>query len=71
MYKRGELQIRDTYDSRTDDYVDGTYACLPHSCGSWVIGGKQEMLLLIADLDQAIEEFDTKKSKESKNGNEA
>ena len=32
---------------------------LPHSCDEWVIGGKKEIALLIADLQEILKHMET------------
>lgn len=54
MYKKGTIEIGNVTDSTTENYDDGNWMYLPHSCDSWVIGGVPEALELIADLQKAI-----------------
>lgn len=62
MYHKGIIQIEEvSYDANEDDGYDETYKfynkkaiSLPHSCGEWIIGGKEEALQMIDDLNEAI-----------------
>lgn len=60
MYHAGELQLRLRRDP--PDYWDPEIpfptAFLPHSCDEWIIGGKEEIRCLIADLQAALETFE-------------
>ncbi len=58
-YKKGEVEMgKQIYpDYRKDEYGHyETYRVieLPHSCDEWVIGGKEEALQLIADLQELL-----------------
>ena len=64
MYKSGELTIHKAGDylypdSRGDDPMAdvpiGT-AYLPHSCDEWIIGGREQVEMLIADLQAILED---------------
>lgn len=37
------------------DYPDQKAVFLPHSCDQWIIGGKDEIKAMIADLQAALE----------------
>lgn len=50
MYKTEDLRYGITTDSKTENYDNVLCAYLDHSCGSWVIGGPDEIRNLIADL---------------------
>lgn len=63
MYRQGDVSVEkleDTYDSRNEgedtlsqyEYV----AYLPHSCGSWIVGGKEQIEILIQDLQQILKD---------------
>ena len=62
MYHKGDLEFTENdYDAREDDGYDKTYKyyckkviSLPHSCGSWVIGGKEEAKIMIAELNKLL-----------------
>lgn len=41
-------------DSRVSGYPVITGAYLPHSCDEWVIGGREQIEILIADLQEAL-----------------
>ena len=59
MYTKGLLERSkpgDVYDSRAD-YKEVNGVFLPHSCDCWVIGGVEEIDLLIEDLRKAKEEL--------------
>ena len=53
MYKKGSLEFGKTMDSARD-YEDVTGAYLPHSCDTWVIGGRKEIEDLIVDLTNLL-----------------
>ena len=62
-YQKGDLKFeKDSHDARDDYKVYGTdwkfkdkkIFLLPHSCESWIIGGKEEAEALIADLQELI-----------------
>jgi hypothetical protein len=61
-YHKGDVQIDDfDYDAREDDGYDETNRFvgkkvieLPHSCDSWIIGGKEEAKEMIKDLQEII-----------------
>jgi len=69
MYESGDVEIGTPGDSRTpsidsrrdDGYGDGWQgdrpyiAYLEHSCNEWVIGGPEEVRLMIADLRAILE----------------
>lgn len=57
MYEKGDVKVGRKADTRTENYdhVDGVY--LPHSCDSWVIGGKQQVLDMIEDLQEALKKL--------------
>jgi hypothetical protein len=66
MYQRGDLRMKTNHidhsrvdDSRNDyaDLNDGDLY-LPHSCGEWVIGGKEQITALIEDLQVALNVID-------------
>ena len=55
MYNKGDLKYGKTVtDTRTDNYDDGRWAYLPHSCNELVIGSKKEIEFLIADLERLL-----------------
>jgi len=52
-YKKGEAFIIDKdYGKPIKPLV-----CLPHQCSEWVIGGKEELEILIADLKVLLDTF--------------
>ena len=55
MYQKGQVQWGIKTDSQTENYdaIDGAY--LQHSCDEWVIGGQQNILWLIEDLQKLLE----------------
>lgn len=66
MYKRGELQVTESHrhhvdDSRAEDETVKAFhpaAYLPHSCNDWVIGGPEQVKLLIEDLQKALKKME-------------
>lgn len=60
MYEKNLLKIGEVLDSRNEDgttyWLQGLY--LPHSCNEWVIGGPEEIKILIADLEKALKNFE-------------
>ena len=61
-YTKGQLLVAETFDSN-DDYRDGVFVHLPHSCNTWVIGGIAESEALIEDLRLAIEKLKAEKDR--------
>jgi hypothetical protein len=66
MYKKGELEIfdcdDDVYDSRYESGMEGLdcpygYVQLPHSCNKWIIGGPEQIKIMIADLQDALKKL--------------
>ena len=57
MYRKGDVFIgkEDEYGYCSTEYLG--QACLPHSCNEWVIGGKKEVELLIADLQEILKQI--------------
>lgn len=61
-YKKGDVSIdRCNYDSRDEKGYDDDYrfagkqvALLPHSCDEWIIGSKEEVEMMIADLQELL-----------------
>ncbi len=54
-YQPGDLQWGEVMDSTENyDYVTGAY--LPHSCNEWVIGDKDAIRALIADLQKLLDQ---------------
>ncbi len=60
MYIKGSVYFGETFDSRTFNYDSHKYFYLPHSCDNWVIGGKEQVLLLIKDLQEALKNYEDK-----------
>jgi len=61
MYHKGDLKIEKigNYDAREDyatphKYEGKDVAQLPHSCDEWIIGQKEEIEAMIADLQEAL-----------------
>jgi hypothetical protein len=62
-YKPGALKVKDhdCIDQPSDHacdhpwHVGEMHAYLPHSCDEWEIGGIQEVLALITDLQGALD----------------
>jgi hypothetical protein len=52
-------------DARNSGELRPPFAALPHSCGYWVIGGPEELLLLAADAMAAAAQIMRKKQKEA------
>jgi hypothetical protein len=51
----------DTYDSRENRLelkLGDIFARLPHSCDAWIIGGREQILAMIHDLQEALKKFD-------------
>lgn len=44
--------------SRWHDDRGKTFVFLPHSCDEWIIGGPQEIKLLISDLQEALKRME-------------
>lgn len=55
-YKKGEVKFGNVTDTQTEDYDDGKWFYLPHSCDAWVIGGKEEVKHLIEDLQALLQD---------------
>ena len=49
-----EGHVHDIYDSNGGGERDIPCVQLEHSCGAWVIGGKEQIKALIADLQAAL-----------------
>ena len=47
-------------DYRSDSEVVLPLALLPHSCDRWVIGGANEIRILIEDLESALKQIESK-----------
>ena len=63
MYHKGDLEYTKDSVYMSDPREEGGYAdgflkppivYLPHSCGSWIIGGLNHARQLVADLREAI-----------------
>ncbi len=46
--------IHQINDSRANKFWKAPCVYLPHSCDNWVIGGAEQIKLLIADLQEAL-----------------
>jgi hypothetical protein len=66
MYEKGLLGVKNkddfraAWDSRLDGFVDDVPAgvvYLPHSCDEWIIGGKEQVKALIADLQAIVDDL--------------
>ena len=49
-----EGHVHSVYDSSGDEECAIPCVMLKHSCGSWVIGGREQVTALIADLQAAL-----------------
>lgn len=55
MYQKGMVEWTKAMDtSEEGDYKNIEGAVLPHSCDSWVIGGKDRIRMLIEDLQEFL-----------------
>lgn len=57
MYEKGLIKIGKKMDTRTEGYDIIFGAFLPHACQEWVIGGPDQIKLLIGDLQEALKEL--------------
>jgi len=57
-YKKGmvqwDLDYTTGHENEDGDWVEESVASLPHSCDEWVIGGVDEIDLLIEDLTSLL-----------------
>lgn len=58
MYIKGSLKFTLTTDTQTENYDQGKWAHLPHSCDNWVIGGKENIEWLIEDLKNVLKRLE-------------
>lgn len=56
MYKKGEADICRNYREFGDN-LPNDVVLLPHSCDEWVIGGKEEVEMMIADLQELLKQL--------------
>lgn len=61
MYESGKLEIGETTDTQTEHYDSVFGAYLPHSCDEWVIGGPEQIRMLIMDLQEALKKLEEAK----------
>lgn len=54
--------IHTGYDSRPSEECALPWTCLPHSCDEWIIGGPEQIKLLIADLCFVLKRMEGKES---------
>lgn len=54
----GRHFVTDNRRNKTQELAPQIVAYLPHSCEEWVIGGRDEILRLIFDLNRALEKLD-------------
>lgn len=55
--------IHTVYDSRpSEEECIPPCVCLPHSCDEWIIGGPEQIKLLIADLCFVLKRMEGKES---------
>lgn len=65
MYHKGDIVFdKVDYDAREENGYEDTYkysnekiVALPHSCNEWVIGGEDEVKILIEDLQNILLEL--------------
>ena len=56
-YQKGMLKVVTPLLNR-DAYLPLGTAFLPHSCDEWVIGGPEEIKMLIEDLQEVLRKVD-------------
>ncbi len=57
MYKKGDIEFSKVPDARSEEESEwqlGPVFHLPHSCDWWVIGGPEQVKLMIKELKEKL-----------------